>query len=91
MHILIKIWNKWDIVYEYKPELEIWNFTAPGSSQTIISHEKLSRLKEKESLNNSHQGKRLTRIETRIRVEDSTNMGEILLYSNDLIIKTSMY
>ncbi|XP_062009969.1 pleiotropic drug resistance protein 3-like isoform X1 [Rosa rugosa] len=49
---------------------------SPGmSSRTIISHERLSRLKEKESLNNSPQKKKLTRIETRIRVEDSTNIG----------------
>ncbi|XP_062030547.1 pleiotropic drug resistance protein 3-like isoform X1 [Rosa rugosa] len=50
---------------------------SPGSSRTIISHERFSHLKKKDTLNNSCQEHELTCVDTDITSSESTNVGEI--------------
>ncbi|CAL9014492.1 unnamed protein product [Prunus brigantina] len=51
---------------------------SPGSSRTIISHEKFSHLKEKENLDNSCQEKELTCVDTHITAAEATSIGMVL-------------
>ncbi|KAL6136418.1 hypothetical protein ACLB2K_061713 [Fragaria x ananassa] len=51
---------------------------CPGSSRTIISHERFSRLKKKEKLDSSCQEKELTCVSTDINTSESTNVGMVL-------------
>lgn len=68
-----------NLILTFEDFTEIWHFAAPGSSRTIISHEKFSHLKEKENLDNSCQEKELTCVYTHITAAEATSIGEMLL------------
>lgn len=54
-------------------------FSAPGSSRTIISHERFSKLKGKENLDASFQEKELTCVDTHTTSAQPTSIAVILL------------